>query len=278
MLMRFPGGLRKVLTLSYDDGVEQDRRLIPILDQYGIRCTFNLNSGCWAPEGTVYPAGTIHRRMPLSQVKETYDVTRHEVAVHCLTHASLPELPIDRMTHEILTDRINLEREFGGLVRGAAYPFGTYSDEAVQALESCGICYCRTVNSSHNFSIPQDWLRLYPTCHHDDPQLDSLCDSFLEQKSPFGNLLFYLWGHSYEFEANDNWDRIERFCQRMGGHEDVWYATNIEIYEYVAAYKRLVYAADGHLVHNPTDIELWVELNGGKLVSIAPGATMEITV
>ena len=40
--MRFPGGAAKALTLSYDDGVEQDVRLIDILDRAGIRCTFNL--------------------------------------------------------------------------------------------------------------------------------------------------------------------------------------------------------------------------------------------
>ena len=41
----FPGGKRKALTLSYDDGVEQDITLMGILDKYGIKCTFNLNSG-----------------------------------------------------------------------------------------------------------------------------------------------------------------------------------------------------------------------------------------
>ena len=58
---RFPGGLHKALTLSYDDGVEQDIRLMEILDKHGVRGTFNLNSGCWAKEGTVYPAGHILR-------------------------------------------------------------------------------------------------------------------------------------------------------------------------------------------------------------------------
>lgn len=63
IFMRFPGGKKKALTLSYDDGVEQDIRLIDIMKKNGLKGTFNLNSGCYAPEGTVYPAGTIHRRM-----------------------------------------------------------------------------------------------------------------------------------------------------------------------------------------------------------------------
>ena len=128
---RFPGGLRKALTLSYDDGVEQDVRLMEILDQHGIKCTFNLNSGCWAKEGTVYPAGTIHRRMSKSQVEKLYKNPNHEVAAHCLTHASLTELNPAQIAHEVLADRENLEAMFGGLVRGLAYPFGTYSDTAL---------------------------------------------------------------------------------------------------------------------------------------------------
>ena len=41
----FPGGKHKVLTLSYDDGKVQDRRLVKIFNKYGIKATFNLNSG-----------------------------------------------------------------------------------------------------------------------------------------------------------------------------------------------------------------------------------------
>lgn len=34
--MRFPQGRAKALTLSYDDGVEQDIRLIEILNRHGL--------------------------------------------------------------------------------------------------------------------------------------------------------------------------------------------------------------------------------------------------
>ena len=211
MDIRFPNGRLLALTLSYDDGVQQDEKLISILNAHGIRATFNLNSGLFAPEGTVFPKGQIHRRLTESQVKALYDVSVHEVAVHCLTHRSLPEIPAPRMIHEIMEDRIRLEDLFGVIVRGSAYPFGTFNDTAVEALDLCGIAYCRTVISSHDFRLPSDWLRLEPTCHHDDPMLDELCDRFLASSRPS---LFYLWGHAYEFEAHDNWDRIEQFCSR----------------------------------------------------------------
>ena len=41
----FPGGKKKALTLSYDDGVTQDERLIDIMNQYKVKGTFNINAG-----------------------------------------------------------------------------------------------------------------------------------------------------------------------------------------------------------------------------------------
>jgi len=273
MIMRFPGGLKKALTLSYDDGVEQDMELVRILDAHGIRATFNINSGCFAPEGTAYPAGQIHRRMTLAQAEALYRDTAHEVAVHCLTHANLPELPASMVTREVLLDRENLEREFGGIIRGMAYPFGAYSDEVVKCLESCSIAYSRTVQSTHRFDMPQDWLRFDPTCHHNDPQLMPLCDKFLSDEARFSSRLFYLWGHSYEFESDDNWDVIRAFCEKMGGHQDVWYATNMEIVDYVNAYRSLLASADGRRLYNPTALRIWAEDDGG-VFSIGPGETV----
>lgn len=275
MIMLFPNGLRKALTLSYDDGVEQDAELISILNLHGLKATFNLNSGCWAAEGTVYPEGTIHRRMPLSQAKMLYAESEHEVAVHCLTHASLTECSTDQIIREVMKDRENLEREFGGIIRGMAYPFGTYNDKVVDTLRACGILYSRTVNATHDFSMPQDWLRLAATCHHDDPQLMNLADRFLAEKAPFCAKMFYLWGHAYEFEANNNWHVIEEFAEKMGGHEDIWYATNIEICKYHLAYQRLECSADGSTIHNPTDIEIWIG-HKGQATSIQPGETITL--
>ena len=272
---RFPGGLRKAVTLSYDDGVEQDIRLMEILDKHGIKCTFNLNSGCWAPEGTVYAPGTIHRRMSKSQVEKVYANPNHEVAAHCLTHASLTELSPAEVAWEVLEDRRNLENMFGGLVRGLAYPFGTHSDQVVDALRATGVAYARTVVSTNDCSIPGDWLRLHPTCHHNAPNLMQLCDRFLQDGAPFGSRLFYLWGHSYEFEADNNWQVIEEFCEKMGGHEDIWYATNIQIVDYVNACRRVIASADGKTLYNPTSTDIWAEVNW-KPVFLPAGQTVQV--
>lgn len=273
--LRFPNGRTKALTLSYDDGVEQDKQLVEIMNKYGLKGTFNLNSGLYAEEGTVYPKGQIHRRMTKKQILETFQDSGQEVAVHSLTHPFLEQLPVHRVIEEVIKDRENLEADFSTIVRGMAYPFGTYSDTVVEALRACGIVYSRTVISTNDFRLPTDWLRLTATCHHNSPQLDSLTKKFVEDKVFGAPYLFYLWGHSYEFEDDNNWRVIEDFASNVGNREDIWYATNIEIYEYINAYNQLVFSVDGTQVKNPTDKKLWFEYSG-KPVEIDAGAFIEI--
>ena len=213
--------------------------------------------------------------MSKSQVEKVYANPNHEVAAHCLTHASLTEISPAEIAHEVLADRENLEAMFGGIIRGLAYPFGTYSDTVVDALKATGAAYARTVVSTNSFSIPNDWLRLHPTCHHNAPNLPQLCDRFLKDGAPFGSQLFYLWGHSYEFEADNNWQVIEDFCEKMGGRDDIWYATNIEIVDYVNACRAIRTSADGKTLHNPTAISVWADIDGKRVV-IRAGETVRV--
>ena len=273
MIMRFPGGLPKALTLSYDDGVEQDEKLIAIAEKYGLKGTFNINSGCFPPEGTTYAPGTIHRRMPLNRLKEVYAKSSWEIAAHAYTHASLVGLPANIAAEEVLRDRKELEDIFGTVIRGFAYPYGAFDDQSVEILRSCGICYARTVQSTRDFHLPKDWLRLQATCHHNDPELMNLAEKFVKARNWWDPMLFYLWGHSYEFEANDNWDVIERFAQAVSGKEDIWYAANIEIYDYCRAFSQLVFNTAMTLCVNPTARDLWFAY-GEKEVHVPAGSTV----
>lgn len=271
-IMRFPGGKCKALTLSYDDGVEQDIKLLEIARKYGLRGTFNLNSGCYPEEGVTYEKGTIHRRMPKSQADKLYTDCGWEVAAHGYTHPGLVGMPLNLATKEILDDRRTLEEQFGHLVRGFAYPYGAYDDNVVEILRSCGIVYARTVISTHDFAMPKDWLRLPATCHHNDPLLMELAKTFVEFEMPWEPKLFYLWGHSYEFEAYDNWDVMEKFGEYVGGRDDIWYATNIEIYDYQHAFKELLFDVNASYVHNPTSTDVWFAY-GEKEVYVPAGGT-----
>ena len=273
--MRFPGGKAKALTLSYDDGVEQDIRLIEILDKYGIKATFNINSGSYSPEGQQFAPGKIHRRLSYSRVTDLYNKNGHEVAVHAYTHPFLEQLSSPVVAYEIIKDRENLEAQFGCVVRGMAYPYGTYNDMVVEVLRECGIAYSRTTKTTEKFTVPTDWLRLDPTCHHKNPRLMELAEKFVTDEPNRAPELFYLWGHSYEFEEADNWNVIEEFAAYIGGKEDIWYANNIDIYDYVKAYESLIYSVDASLVTNPSAKTVWVQRNK-VIYEIAPGETKKL--
>lgn len=269
MMIRFPGGKQKALTLSYDDGVVQDIRLVDILNRHGIKATFNVNSACFPDEDREG-----ERRLSAQQVKDLYWPAGHEVAVHSATHPFLEQLPLSAALNDVMEDRRNLEQLLGTIVRGMAYPFGTYNDALVEGLKSVGIVYSRTVQCTHDFALPTDWLRMPTTCHHDDPRLWELVDRFLNENTDprydSAPWLFYLWGHSYEFDNGDGWSHIRRFAETMGGRDDVWYATNIEIYDYVQAYERLEYSADGRQIYNPSCRTVWL-VHNRQLCAVGPG-------
>lgn len=274
LFMRFPGGKPKCLTLSYDDGVINDRRLVALMTKYGLKGTFNLNSGEYADiEHDDYQK--THRRLPKQAAIELYRKSGFEVASHAVTHPFLEQLPTALCTQEILRDRRNLEADYGQIVRGFAYPYGTFNDSVVESLKACGIVYARTVWSSHSFDIPTDWLRLRPTCHHGEKELQTLTKKFVEGHVQNAPWLFYLWGHSYEFDFNDNWEIIEEFTADVAAREDIWYATNIEVYDYVQAYKQLIFNVDMTMVSNPTAFELYFEYDG-KQVAVKPGETKRL--
>lgn len=272
--LRFPNGRRKALTLSYDDGVEQDIRLMQVMDQHGLKGTFNINGGCFSSEGKTWPAGHIHRRMSRQACYDLYANSGHEVALHALYHGDLPQVPAAHAIWQVVREKEILENMFGRIIRGMAYPYGTVDQKLADTLRGCGVAYSRTTESTGRFALPTDWLRMPATCHHNNPQLMTLAQNFLNDSSSQPRL-FYLWGHSYEFEANDNWHVIEDFAALMGGHDEIWYATNIEIHDYIEAWRGMHVSADGTRFFNPSYMPLWLSCDG-KTYRVDPGCEIVV--
>lgn len=220
--------LRKALTFSYDDGVEQDRKLLSILNRYGLKCTFNLNSGIQVHDTPWYYKDKVPvYRMNPDGLEALYH--GHEIAVHGLKHINLKEADYQEAEKEITEDQNNLSSMFHTDICGMAYAFGAYTDDAVQILKRCGIQYARTTQVTHSFDLECDMLRYRSTCHHADADLFTLGEQFLAL-TPDKPQVFYVWGHSYEFDVDDGWERIERFCQMMSGKSDILYGTNREVF------------------------------------------------
>ena len=62
----------------------------------------------------------------------------------------------------------------------------------------------------------------------DTEKLFSLAEEFLAAH-PTRDQIFYIWGHSYELDAADGWETLERFCKLISGKEDIFYGTNREV-------------------------------------------------
>ena len=181
LFMRFPCGKAKAVTLSYDDGVDTDIRLMEILDKHGLKCSFNINAGQFSPEGTKYPETRSSLRMSQSQCIEAYKNSGHEVACHGLTHSYLDTLPKGRAVYELIEDRRRIEEMFGHTVRGFAVPFSSINDSVVQMLKDAGYAYARGGASTHNLELPENFYKMANTCRHKDPELMNLADQFLNR-------------------------------------------------------------------------------------------------
>ena len=279
--IKFPEGKGKAVTFSYDDGIIQDKRLIELFDKYGLRATFNLSSKVFY-DRDVLEVTDWWKPMTLEEARELYKDTPHEIALHAHTHPFPHALhSTDLMTYDVIKNREILEREFGGIITGMAYPQGTYTQDTIDALKASGVSYCRTVKNTYGFNYPpENWLTLHPTCHHNYEKIFELIDKFME--IPYGDAatsgMFYIWGHSYELDVDNNWDHMEKICEKISGKDDIWYATNIEIYNYQKAFEALRISLDGKVIHNPSATDVWIRYNynifQGKTVKIPAGETV----
>ncbi len=225
-------GKKKAVTFSYDDGVTQDQRLISILNRYGLKGTFNLNSGLLGQADSLVCDGTTvaHVRPRGCEIKQIYD--GHEVAAHTLTHPCLIHLPDSEVIRQVEKDRVILSDLVGYEVVGMAYPCGgkNYDGRVVNLIRKhTGIRYARTIICNGSYLRQKDLLTFQPTVYHTDlDELFRLGREFLQLDSDTPSLLA-IWGHSYELDIHNDWDRFEDFCRMISGFDDIFYGTNREV-------------------------------------------------
>ena len=285
LIFSWPRGKAGALTTSWDDGTRYDRRLAALLNKYGLKATWNINSGIFeftgkqafrkkinniifgASEAKNYKKNFINEKELMKVFKG------HEVAVHSQEHPHLWRCPDAVIFSEVVEDRRNLEKLTGCPVRGMAYPCADTNDERVKnILRKAGILYSRAGISVPNFELPEDFLHWTPTCHQSA--------DFRELWAKYGlndnrQKLFYLWGHSFEFARENSWERIEDFAKLTGKNPGIWYATNIEIYNYVTAWNGLSASVEMKHLENRSAETLWFTFEN-KLKNIKPGEIVKL--
>lgn len=229
--MSWKENYKKAITFSYDDGVVQDTRLIELLNQYGLKCTFNLNSELLGKPNFLKRGSRRinHYKISPRDVRDMY--AGHEVAVHTLTHPDLMKLDEGEIIRQVEQDRLNLSELAGYEVVGMAYPFGTADQRVADVIRSyTGVRYSRTVKDTDSFGPQEDLLRFDPNVYHLNwDRMFAKAEEFLALK-PDSPQVFYIWGHAYEMDYDSSyWMKLEEFFKLVSGKEDIFYGTNKEV-------------------------------------------------
>lgn len=226
----FKNGLKKALTFSFDDGVIDDVRLVKLLNKYGLKSTFNLNSGMLSNRIVKWVFKDVKpvRSLYYSEAPNLYD--GHEIASHTVNHIDPCEAVPIAFYNELLLDKIYLEALYKTEIKGMAFPGGRYNDEITEMIKNMGYLYARTTKSTYSFDFPNELPLLHPTCRFNDARLFELADEFINLK-PRENSVFYVWGHSFEFLTEDDWNRFEEFCKIISFRDDIYYCVNSQLFE-----------------------------------------------
>ena len=220
-------GNKKYFTLSFDDGVEHDKRLIELMKQYGLQGTFNLNAGLM---GTRQKRVNISR-IPKDEIRQVYN--GFEIASHGYRHEIYTVLPKARVEQSITDDLQELSEIAGYPIAGHAYPFDAHTGAAENCLRSKGILYGRRATGKGSFCFPKNPYNYVPTCWFNAKNVLQLLDEFLQAEPVQGDMLFMMWGHAYEMEYGFrpcSESRLESIFSKIAGHEGIVYCTNKEAF------------------------------------------------
>lgn len=244
---------KKYFTVSFDDGLEQDKKTIELMRKYGIKGTFNLNSGLLGQKSDIQYMGQYgianvekgrHKRgiwkyadadrIPADEIRQVYEGM--ELCTHGVHHVYMSKLSADELRDELLRDREALQRYTALPVVGHAFPFGKTSRTVEQVLKENGFLYARgikSVKAKRQFAFPENPLNFRPTCWHIEGDVEKLLDQFIAAEPTDSNMLFYLWGHGYEFEFASHktlYTVYERMFDKLACHDEIIKCTNAEAF------------------------------------------------
>lgn len=263
----YPDFKPKCLTFSYDDGVIQDLKFLSLIRKTSFQVTFNLNSGLFRQ--IKFRDGVDNSRLDNNELRKIY--YPYEIASHSLYHFHMEKLNYADNFFQIKEDIDNLKKIFFYKIRGFAYPFGTYSLDTIKALKENNIAYARTTHSTYDFLLPSDFLLWNPTIHHNDIKLKEVVENFQKTTAPLA--LLYIWGHTYEFENQNNWEIINYLSNELDNKKDIAYLSNIEIFDYINALRNVIIKSQ--TIINPTNQTIYLKIDD-EFVKLEPSGKIDL--
>ena len=268
----YPEGKTKALVLSYDDGTIQDIELAKLFDENNLIGTFNLNSKyLGVKKGWPQQNGdTIYQRyVPKDSLLIIYK--NHEIAAHGALHKNFTDISSKEVLEEIHTDLEILKSLTNREIISMAYPFGSTNDSIASLIATTGIKNGRTVNDTHEFNFPKNYMMWHPTCH-DSKVLDHL-DTYLNLNEQQLSV-FYVWGHSWEFGNKERWNNMVKFCESIGKSNDIWSVGHGQLTNYLLATENVI--VDEQKILNPLgNLPIWLNLSSG-IKKLDPGKSIDL--
>lgn len=225
-----------VVTTSWDDGQKIDLKLAELLTKYGVKGTFYITKSYYDP-------------LPLEKQDVLGIDQKHEIGAHTLNHVDLINIPISEAKREIEGSKAYIEELVDHDIKMFCYPWGRYNDNIKKIVKDAGFIGARTCNHG-DFGMPSDPYEWQITLHasNGSPRttfriwrknrisIRAPIDWEIRAKLLFDLALekggiFHLWGHGSEFEAKNEWDKLEKVLRYISNKEGVKYATNGEVLE-----------------------------------------------
>ena len=261
---RYPEGKTKAFNITYDDGVTQDVPFITMLNRYGIKATFNLNSQLMQNGFTWrHECGMDITRLRPAEIGDLYE--GHEIASHTLTHPYMDGLSDEELYRQLGEDKKNLEALFGRKVAGFAVPFDYFDDRIARCAEKYGFEYARTSDVTLSYTPCRDWHHWKTGIYHVMPELVPYVEGFLKTNEELA--LCQIVGHSYDLFTENLWDTMESICAKIGEHGEIWKCTHLELVRYLKAMEQAEVSDEA--VYNGSDRCLWFCIQG-QIVAIQP--------
>ncbi|MGY3446381.1 MULTISPECIES: polysaccharide deacetylase family protein [unclassified Bradyrhizobium] len=220
------------ITTSWDDGHPLDHRVAALLAKYGL-------------EGTFYVPATTRERPTMSATQLRALSKSFEIGAHTLHHVDLTSVTTETASREIIDSKSWIEDGTGVRCECFCPPIGRYRSEHVRMVQSAGYIGLRTVELlALGFPQPLAGLLHIPTTVQAFPHRGSALARNAIKRRAFVNLwryirqgrtadwpalaetllsqviarggVFHLWGHSWELEELDQWQRLETVLRLMG--------------------------------------------------------------
>jgi len=220
---------KKYFTMSFDDGVEQDKTVIALMKQYGIKGTFNLSAGLFGKQHNI---ARIYK-IPKDEIKQVYE--GFEVASHGYKHEMFRYMTRKKIEESLSRDIQELSDLMGYQIAGHAYPYDMHTHAAEEYFRKTNLLYARKVlGKGLNFCFPDNPHKYIATCHFNAKNILELFEKFIKTEPVDKNLLFMTWGHGYELDKGFRPcppSKLEQIFSKIAGHKDITYCTSKEAFE-----------------------------------------------